>query len=78
MTLIEAQNLTLKILKQVMEEKLDHHNVQIARVSNLALYSVLELAIYGVDFQVTPDKGFEIIPDAQLQEIIQAMGTEGS
>lgn len=58
MTLAEAQNLTLKILKQVMEEKLDHHNVQIARV--------------------TPDKGFEIIPDAQLQEIIQAMGTEAS
>jgi len=58
MTLAEAQNLTLKILKQVMEEKLDHHNVQIARV--------------------TPDKGFEIIPDAQLQEIIQAMATEGS
>ncbi|KAG9127325.1 proteasome component pup2 [Ceratobasidium sp. 392] len=33
MTLVEAQNLTLKILKQVMEEKLDHHNVQIAQAS---------------------------------------------
>ena len=32
MTLLEARNLTLKILKQVMEEKLDHHNVQLAQV----------------------------------------------
>ncbi|KDN44862.1 putative proteasome subunit alpha type-5, partial [Rhizoctonia solani AG-8 WAC10335] len=59
MTLLEARNLnSLKILKQVMEEKLDHHNVQIA--------------------QVTAEKGFEIIPDSQLQEIIEAMGREAS
>ncbi|KAG8691365.1 proteasome component pup2 [Ceratobasidium sp. 423] len=56
MTLLEARNLTLKILKQVMEEKLDHHNVQIA--------------------QVTRENGFEIIPDSQLQEIIEAMARE--
>lgn len=40
MTLDEAQNLTLKILKQVMEEKLDHHNVQIARVSSLSQFYI--------------------------------------
>lgn len=32
MTLQEAQVLTLRVLKQVMEEKLDHHNVQLAQV----------------------------------------------
>lgn len=32
MTLLEAQKLTLQVLKQVMEEKLDHHNVQLAQV----------------------------------------------
>jgi len=33
MTLEEAQVLALKVLKQVMEEKLDHNNVQLAQVS---------------------------------------------
>lgn len=32
MTLQEAQQLTLKVLKDVMEEKLDKHNVQLAQV----------------------------------------------
>lgn len=32
MTLAEAQVLALKVLKQVMEEKLDHNNVQLAQV----------------------------------------------
>ena len=32
MTLREAQRLTLSVLKQVMEEKLDQHNVQLAQV----------------------------------------------
>lgn len=32
MTLAEAQKLTLRVLKQVMEEKLDQHNVQLAQV----------------------------------------------
>lgn len=35
MTLKEAHVLTLRVLKQVMEEKLDHHNVQLAQVSLL-------------------------------------------
>lgn len=34
MTLLEAQTLTLRVLKQVMEEKLDHNNVQLAQVRN--------------------------------------------
>jgi len=33
MSLLEAQSLTLSILKQVMEEKLDQHNVQLAQVT---------------------------------------------
>jgi 20S proteasome subunit alpha 5 len=32
MTIVEAQLLTLKILKQVMEEKLNEQNVQLAQV----------------------------------------------
>jgi len=32
MTLQEAQCLALRVLKQVMEEKLDQHNVQVAQV----------------------------------------------
>jgi len=35
MTLREAQLLTLSVLKQVMEEKLDQHNVQLAQVCPL-------------------------------------------
>ena len=35
MTLREAQVLTLRVLKQVMEEKLDQHNVQLAQVKCL-------------------------------------------
>jgi 20S proteasome subunit alpha 5 len=53
MTLLEAQVLTLRVLKQVMEEKLDHHNVQLA--------------------QVTADKGFEILDEHQLKDVIDAM-----
>ena len=33
MTLQEAQTLVLRVLKQVMEEKLDHKNVQLASVT---------------------------------------------
>lgn len=33
MTLDEAQKLALKVLKQVMEEKLDENNVQLAQVT---------------------------------------------
>lgn len=33
MTLLEAHALVLKVLKQVMEEKLDAHNVQLSQVS---------------------------------------------
>jgi len=35
MSLREAQLLTLSVLKQVMEEKLDQHNVQLAQVCPL-------------------------------------------
>ncbi|KAF8079165.1 proteasome subunit alpha type 5 [Lyophyllum atratum] len=53
MTLKEAQILTLRVLKQVMEEKLDQHNVQLA--------------------QVTSPKGFEILDETRLKEVIEAM-----
>ncbi|CAK5264319.1 unnamed protein product [Mycena citricolor] len=53
MTLQEAQILTLRVLKQVMEEKLDQHNVQVA--------------------QVTPEKGFEILDETTLKNVIELM-----
>lgn len=40
MTLREAQLLTLRILKQVMEEKLDRHNVQLAQVRYLSIAGI--------------------------------------
>jgi len=42
MTLDEAHVLTLRILKQVMEEKLDAYNVQLAQVTPEAGFSILE------------------------------------
>ncbi|KDQ08253.1 hypothetical protein BOTBODRAFT_139120 [Botryobasidium botryosum FD-172 SS1] len=41
MTLAEAQSLTLKVLKQVMEEKLDQHNVQLAQVTPETGFEIL-------------------------------------
>ena len=42
MTLDEAKVLTLKVLKQVMEEKLDENNVQLAVVSPTQRFSILK------------------------------------
>lgn len=50
MTLKEAHVLTLRVLKQVMEEKLDYHNVQLAQVG-LTLYKSLQYYIYDVAFR---------------------------
>ncbi len=44
MTLQEARTLTLKVLKQVMEEKLDHHNVQLAQVTPANGFEILDEA----------------------------------
>ncbi|KAI9459694.1 proteasome subunit alpha type 5 [Lactarius psammicola] len=53
MSLTEAQVLVLRVLKQVMEEKLDQHNVQLA--------------------QVTTDKGFHILDERELKDVIDTM-----
>ncbi|KAJ7597903.1 proteasome subunit alpha type 5 [Mycena floridula] len=42
MTLEEAKVLTLRVLKQVMEEKLDHHNVQLAQVTKTNGFQILD------------------------------------
>ncbi|KAK0187087.1 proteasome subunit alpha type 5 [Armillaria mellea] len=44
MTLQEARTLTLRVLKQVMEEKLDHHNVQLAQVTPANGFEILDEA----------------------------------
>ncbi|KAK7464431.1 proteasome component pup2 [Stygiomarasmius scandens] len=44
MTLQEAQILTLRVLKQVMEEKLDHNNVQLAQVTPTKGFEILDEA----------------------------------
>jgi len=41
LTLKDAQLLALRVLKQVMEEKLDHHNVQIAQVTSANGFEIL-------------------------------------
>jgi len=41
MTLLDAQLLTLSVLKQVMEEKLDQHNVQLAQVTREGGFEIL-------------------------------------
>ena len=71
MTMLEAQKLTLQILKQVMEEKLDHHNVQLAQVSVMrsdGLSCMVDRAV-----QVTTEKGFEILDEVRLKELIDDM-----
>jgi hypothetical protein len=40
MTLDEAHRLALKILKEVMEEKVDENNIQLAQVSSSASSSI--------------------------------------
>jgi len=49
MTIVEAQLLTLKILKQVMEEKLNEQNVQLAQVSSLLLLTPLLRSLEDTD-----------------------------
>ncbi|KZO90271.1 proteasome subunit alpha type 5 [Calocera viscosa TUFC12733] len=41
MSIKDAQILTLRVLKQVMEEKLDHHNVQLAQVTQEKGFEIL-------------------------------------
>lgn len=44
MSLAEAHTLALKVLKQVMEEKLDESNVQLAQVTPAGGYEILSEA----------------------------------
>lgn len=69
MTLREAQILTLRVLKQVMEEKLDQHNVQLAQVTTDWVCSIFVLTGH---FQVTKT-GFEILDETGLKGVIEAM-----
>ena len=69
MTLLEAQKLTLSILKQVMEEKLDQHNVQLAHVRILKP----SVACQTNATQITQEGGFEILSELKLQEVIDQM-----
>lgn len=52
MTLQEAQQLALKVLKDVMEEKLDKHNVQLAQVR-----WIWETEIYLLTLMQSGDSG---------------------
>jgi 20S proteasome subunit alpha 5 len=71
MTLKEAHILTLRVLKQVMEEKLDHHNVQLAQVRQHVRF--LRSLLKGSMLQVTPEKGFEILDEVRLKALIDDM-----
>jgi len=71
MTLREAQRLTLSVLKQVMEEKLDQHNVQLAQVCPVIVIGSSSSEQFTG--QVTQDKGFEILDEAALKSVIEDM-----
>ena len=78
MTLREAHILALKVLKQVMEEKLDENNVQLAQVSvapafqpNMARKPPLGSSSSAS--QVTKDKGFQILGESELKEVIEGI-----
>ena len=60
--------MALKVLKQVMEEKLDENNVQLAQVSMLLCWTSLH-----ADLQVTKEKGFQIISEADLKALIEGL-----
>ena len=72
MTLQEAQILVLRVLKQIMEEKLDHHNVQLAQVRHANFIHVSRPHPYTYH-QVLPKTGFEILDEVRLKEIIDVM-----
>lgn len=73
MTLQEAHSLVLKVLKQVMEEKLDAHNVQLSQVSYGIQISILVLCHPEQTAQVTKENGFEILDEARLSTLIEVM-----
>jgi len=73
MTLQEAHSLVLKVLKQVMEEKLDAHNVQLSQVSYSIQISILVLCHPEQTAQVTKENGFEILDEARLSTLIEVM-----
>jgi hypothetical protein len=52
MTLLEAHKLALKVLKQVMEEKLDENNVQLAQVSQSLIQMKTELMTGDVGWRI--------------------------
>lgn len=86
MTLDEAHRLALKILKEVMEEKVDENNIQLAQVSHPAHCSIsYDVAEYSRDFtsgvrqpQVVRAEGskeakFEILSGEATKQLIAAM-----
>ena len=74
MTLKEAQTLTLRVLKQVMEEKLDQHNVQLAQVRiSCVFHQVSTIDLARLILQVTPEHGFEILDEVRLKALIDEM-----
>jgi 20S proteasome subunit alpha 5 len=63
MTLPEAQKLALKVLKQVMEEKLDESNVQLAQVTKVE--------------EGGKSGGFRILKESELKNIIESVWGTG-
>ncbi|KAG0654063.1 proteasome component pup2 [Rhodotorula mucilaginosa] len=72
MTLQQAKILALKVLKQVMEEKLDHNNVQLAQVGHASSPRSTQSHAPSrrVSGRVVPEKGYSILRPDELQEYI--------
>lgn len=77
MTLLEAHALVLKVLKQVMEEKLDAHNVQLSQVSIKRFrphFLIVSNLIKSPHLcKVTKAGGFEILDETRLSGLIGEM-----
>ncbi|CAD6928759.1 unnamed protein product, partial [Tilletia controversa] len=61
MSLHDASLLALRVLKQVMEEKLDEHNVQLAVVTP------------RTNKAGRPSGQFRILPESELKSLVEAM-----
>jgi hypothetical protein len=71
MTLREAQVLTLSVLKQVMEEKLDQHNVQLAQVRLILLGQLCHnFCILGDSIQGIRDLGRSEVERSNRSHVI--------
>jgi 20S proteasome subunit alpha 5 len=68
LTLVQAEDLALQILKQVMEDKLNNINVEVASVTKNVRF-VHFLCFYGVSHRLSP-QGYHLYNPDELDTVI--------